>query len=246
MEEREVSDEFTFFYWPGILGRGEFVRLVLEGAGVQYRDIGREEGMAAVVEGAGIGGTRTANAPFAPPYLRHGDTVVFQTANICAYLGLRLDLAPETEKDRHFALGVALTVEDFVREIHDTHHPIAVSKYYEDQKPEAMLRAEDFRSNRMPTFLQYFETLIETNPSQSEWLGGEELTYCDLSLFQVVEGLRYAFPNALLGLVGDIERTTELVERVRNHERIAAYLESDRRLPFNQDGIFRHYPELDI
>jgi glutathione S-transferase len=36
-----------------------------------------------------------------------------------------------------------------------------------------------------------------------------------------------------------------LAERAAGQPRIAAYLASPRRLAFNNDGVFRHYPELD-
>ena len=236
---------YTLFYWPGIPGRGEFVRLALEAAGVTYRDVGREAGFEAVGEFAGVTGAALPFMPFAPPYLMADDLIVFQTANICAFIGERHGLAPDDEQGRRFALGLAMTLEDFTREAHDTHHPIAVSEDYAAQKPEALRRAEDFRTNRMGVFLDYFEAVLGANPRQSGWLVGAVPSYCDLSLFHVVEGLRYAFPRAMARAEAECPRVAALATRVAEQDRVSAYLSSDRRLPFNEKGIFRHYPELD-
>jgi glutathione S-transferase len=244
-DERTPGDVYELYYWPGIPGRGEYVRLVLEAAGVAYRDIGREAGFEQVAELAGFAGAAAPDSPFAPPYLKLGSLMVFQTANVCAFVAERHGLAPVTEAGRWFARGVALTLEDLCREVHDTHHPIAVDLYYEDQKPEALRRAEDFHQNRLPTFLRYFDNLIKANPDPGGWLVGAGMSYCDLALFQTVAGLRYAFPRAMAGTTRQAPAVAALVEQVREDERISAYLASDRRVPFNEQGIFRHYPELD-
>jgi len=159
-------------------------------------------------------------------------------------LGDKHGLAPDGELDRLWVNQLQLTIADFVVEIHDTHHPVGVTLYYEDQKAEAARRAALFREHRLPKFLGYFERVLADNPD-SGWLAGDRLTYADLSLFQVVEGLRYAFPEATARVERDTPRASLLRERVAGLPKIAAYLASDRRIPFNTDGIFRHYPELD-
>lgn len=240
-----MTDMYELYYWPGIPGRGEFVRLALEAAGVSYRDVGRQKGADAVAAFAGATGGSGLFLPYAPPYLKADGLVVSQTANICDFIGGRHGLAPGDEQGRRFALGLAMTIEDFTREAHDTHHPISAHLYYEDQKAEALRCAEAFRERRLPGFLNYFERVIEANPTGANWLAGDVLSYCDLSLFQLVEGLRYAFPKAMAAQAKNCARLLAAVESVADHPPIATYLKSSRRQSFNQDGIFRHYPELD-
>jgi len=233
------------FYWPTIQGRGEFVRLLLEEAGADYVDVARTKGgmaaMMRILEGKGRGAL-----PFAPPFVKVGDVIVSQTANVLAYLAPTLGLVPDDEALRAEASQIQLTIADFVGEIHDTHHPIAGSLYYEDQKKEAKRRARDFVKERMPKYLAWLEDVLARNEnSKGRWLVGRELTYVDLSAFQVVEGLRFAFPNAMARMERRISRLVALRDRVAKRPRIAAYLGSKRRLPFNQEGIFRSYPELD-
>lgn len=236
---------YELYYWPTIQGRGEFVRLALEQAGADYVDVGRdgERGMRALLKGLEDQGV--PHPPFAPPYLKDGDVVVAQTAAILLYLGPRLGLAPEDEAGRLWVHQIQLTLADLVAEAHDTHHPVAVDLYYEDQKPEAARRAEGFRRERIPKFLGWLEAVLARNPAASGWLVGDQVTYADLSAFQVVEGLRYAFPRAAAAALRTAPRLGDLAERVRTLPNIAAYLASDRRIPFNQEGIFRRYPELD-
>jgi glutathione S-transferase len=183
--------------------------------------------------------------PFAPPFLKAGKLVLAQTANILFYLGPRLDLAPRNDADRLRAHQLQLTIADWVAEAHDTHHPIAGSLYYEDQKREAKRRAKDFTAERMPKYVGYFEGILRHNPKRSEYLFGRKCSYVDLSLFQMIEGLRYAFPRAMQRLEKKHSRVVALRDQVAARPRLAAYLSSTRRIPFNQDGIFRHYPELD-
>jgi len=233
------------FYWPTIQGRGEFVRLLLEEAGADYVDVARTKGgmaaMMRILEGKGRGAL-----PFAPPFVKVDDVIVSQTANVLAYLAPTLGLVPDDEALRAEASQIQLTIADFVGEIHDTHHPIAGSLYYEDQKKEAKRRARDFVKERMPKYLAWLEDVLALNEkSKGRWLVGRELTYVDLSAFQVVEGLRFAFPNAMARMERRISRLVALRDRVAKRPRIAAYLGSKRRLPFNQEGIFRSYPELD-
>jgi glutathione S-transferase len=233
------------YYWPTIQGRGEFVRLLLEEAGAEYVDVARTKGgMTAMMRF--LEGDEPGALPFAAPFVRVGGVVVAQTANILAYLAPRFGLVPDDETRQAEASQIQLTIADLVGETHDTHHPIAGSLYYEDQKREAKRRAQDFVKARLPRYLGWLEDVLARNAkSAGGWLVGPDLTYVDLSAFQVIEGLRYAFPNAMARLERKIPRLVALHDRVAERPRIAAYLESKRRLPFNQEGIFRRYPELD-
>lgn len=237
---------YELYYWPGIQGRGEFVRLALEQAGADYVDVARAPkhgGMRALLRL--LEDETAARRPFAPPFLRDGERVIAQTAAILLYLGPRLGLAPDDEAGRLWVHQLQLTAVDFLVEIHDTHHPIASGLYYEDQKPEAARRARDFREQRLPKYLDYFEAVLAANPDGDAHLAGSALSYADLTLFQIQAGLRYAFPKAMLRIGEDYPRLAALHARVAELPRIAAYLASTRRLPFSKDGIFRHYPELD-
>jgi glutathione S-transferase len=233
---------YELYYWAGIQGRGEFVRLALEEAGADYVDVAREAGgeaaMLRLLDGADV-----EHPPFAPPYLKAGELLIGQTANILLYLGQHQNLAPTDEAGRLWANQLQLTIADLVDEVHDTHHPIASSLYYEDQRPEAKRRTEDFLKSRAPKYLGYFEKVLTRNKAGSDYLVGANLTYPDLSLFQVVAGLRYAFPRAMAVLEPKYKRVVALHDRVAARPRIAAYLASDRRIAFNEHGIFRHYPE---
>jgi glutathione S-transferase len=244
--EGEMQHRYALYYWPEIPGRGEFVRLVLEEAGAQYRDVGRlpeSEGGGTRAVLAFYEGRNAGHPVFAPPVLVHGDAVIAQTAAICHYLGRRHDLAPGDEVGDAQALELQLTIADLVVEVHDTHHPISSALYYEDQRTEAKKRSQHFVGERLPRFLRYFERVLERGGG--EVLVGPRLTHADLSLFQALEGLAYAFPRALTRATAGTPRVLALRERVRSRPRIAAYLASPRRMPFNQQGIFRRYPELD-
>ena len=237
---------YELYYWPTIQGRGEFVRLALEAAGADYVDVARHPrshggGVAAMMKLMGEG----ARPPFAPPFLRAGDLLIGQTANILAFLGPRHGLVPDTEADRLWAQQLQLTVTDLVAEVHDTHHPIAGSLYYDDQRPEAKRRADVFRAERAAKFLGYFERVLARNPAGPAHLVGDALSYPDLGLFQIVAGLRYAFPRATARLAPAVPQVMALHDRVAALPRVAAYLASPRRIAFNADGIFRCYPELD-
>lgn len=231
---------YELYYWPGLQGRGEFVRLALEDAGAAYTDVARERGSEVIQ--AFVDGEHDGALPFAPPFLKAGRQVIAQTANILHYLGPALELVPNSEPGRLHALQLQLTIADVVAEVHDGHHPIASGLYYKEQKSEAKRRSEDLRKNRLPKFFGHFEQVLER-------AGGvhplREHSYVDLSLFQLVSGLEYAFPNAMRRLSSDYPRLMALRERVAQRPNIAAYLDSERRLAFNTDGIFRHYPELD-
>ena len=236
---------YELYYWAGIQGRGEFVRLALEEADAEYADVARRPGGEQAMTRL-LASDRSGRMPFAPPFLKAEDLVIAQTANILFYLGARHGLAPSDEVGRLWAHQLQLTIADFVDEIHDTHHPIASSLYYEDQLREAKARATDFVKSRAPKYLGYFERILEHNPASQEHLVGAELTYPDLSLFQIVAGLRYAFPRMMARLEPGHVRIVGVHDRVAARSRIAAYLASERRIPFNQHGIFRHYPELDV
>lgn len=237
---------YELYYWDGVQGRGEFVRLALEEAGAKYVDKCRSStGTQAMMEFL-KGSHGHDQTPFAPPFLKDGELVVSHVANILLYLGPKLGLAPDDEKSRLIANGLQLTIADFVSEVHDTHHPINSGDYYEDQKTEAKARSAAFIKDRIPKFLGYFERLLSDNPSNDSFIVGNGLTYVDLSLFQVMEGLHYAFPNAMKAAEGDYPLLSALRENIAKRPTIAAYLKSDRRLPFSESGIFRHYPELDL
>jgi glutathione S-transferase len=233
---------YQLFYWPGIQGRGEFVRLALEDAGAAYDDVARTSGgmneMLAMMNGA-----RDKRPPFAPPFLKAGKLVIAQAANILFYLGPRLKLAPSDEAGRLWLHQLQLTVTDLVKEIHDTHHPIAGGLYYEDQKAEAKKYARYVLKDRVPKYLGYFESVLKK--SGGPYTLGRKFTYIDLSLFQLVAGLRYAFPSAMARIERKAPGVIEVHGRAIARPRPAAYLASKRRLAFNEMGIFRHYPELD-
>jgi glutathione S-transferase len=232
---------YELYYWPGIQGRGEYVRLALEEAGADYADVARgERGMAAMMR---MMEARSGTPPFAPPFLKAGKLVIGQTANILLYLGSRHGLAPKPEAGRLWVHQLQLTVTDLVLEIHDTHHPLGPSLYYEDQRAPAKKRSAEFWNERVPKYLGYFERLLKG--SGGAWLTGRRLSYVDLSLFQIVEGLRYAFPKRMKAFQRSTPGLIDLHDRVAARPNIKAYLASDRRIAFNEDGIFRHYKELD-
>ena len=237
---------YELYYWPTIQGRGEFVRLALEQAGAPYVDVAREtgpgQGTDALLALLDEGG---AHPPFAPPILRDGEVLVAQTAAILLYLGPKLGLTPKDEPARLWTHQIQLTLADLVAEAHETHHPVGVGLYYEDQQPEAARRAAEFRRERIPKFLEWLETVLVRNSAGSGGLVGADLSYADLSAFQVVEGLRYAFPAATRDALARTPRLAALAARVRELPNIAAYLASPRRIACNEDDIFRHYPELD-
>ena len=233
---------YELFYWPDIQGRGEFVRLALEEAGVDYIDVARQDLQSMLDLMSDPDATRP---PFAPPFLRAGRQVIAQTANILHFLGPRLGLAPDSEPARLWLHQLQLTVEDLVVDVHDTHHPAGAGLYYEDQRREARRRAAWFREERAPELLGYFETVLARNTAGRGYMVGRAITYLDLSLFQVVAGLRYAFPRLMGRLEPALPRLMALHDRVAARPAIAQYLASERRIAFNEDGIFRHYPELD-
>jgi glutathione S-transferase len=239
---------YELFYWDGLQGRGEFVRLALEESGADYIEVAR----APDKEGLGTGAMMDVmksksepHPPFAPPFLKDGDLVVAQTANILMYLGPKLGLAPKDENLRYVVNGLQLTIADMVTEAHDTHHPLASGLYYEDQKDAAKVRAHDFIDNRIPKYMKYFERVLKQNPDGDAYLVGNALTYVDLSMFQLIDGLYYAFPLAMKHFGEHYPRLAALHDAVVVRPKLAAYLGSDRRIAHNEACIFRHYPELD-
>ncbi len=231
---------YQLFYWSGLQGRGEFVRLALEDAGASYQDVAREQGDDALAPY--LDGVHHGPLPFAPPFLKAGRLLIAQTANILQYLGPPLALVPASESRRLYAHQLQLTISDLVAEVHDSHHPIASSLYYEDQREEALRRAAVLRGQRLARFLDYFEQVLARGGGHHPL---REHTYVDLSLFQLMSGLEYAFPRAMQRIGRGLPLLRALQQRVAQRPRIASYLASPRRVPFNQDGIFRHYPELD-
>ena len=240
---------YELHYWPTIQGRGEFIRLALEAAGAPYVDVAR--GPEAAGQGTPallriLNNDQLVHPPFAPPFLRDGEVLLGQTAAILHYLGPQLKLVPRSEPLRAWTQQIQLTIDDLVAEAHDTHHPVGLGLYYEDQKPEALRRAREFCSERMPKFLNWFEAIITRNTAGTRHLVGGKLSYADLSLFQLIEGLRYAFPLASARVLAQTPTVMQLHGRVAAMPKVAAYLRSERRIPFNEQGIFRCYPELDL
>lgn len=238
----ETDEIYELYYWPTIPGRGEYVRIMFETAGAPYVDVARgANGMAAMMRF--LNGEHEGALPYAPPFLKLGSLVIAQSAVICQFLGPRLGLVPDDDRSRLAAHQIQLTIADLVGEAHDTHHPVGSGLYYEDQKEEAKRCAEQFRKHRIPKYLGWLESVLERNGG--DYLVGTELSYADLSAFHTLEGLRYAFPHAMKRNERELRLLPRLSARVADHPRLAAYLESDRRLAFNEQGIFRHYPELD-
>jgi glutathione S-transferase len=235
---------YELYYWPTIQGRGEFIRLALEEAGADYVDVARRPGKRGVPAMMKLmQDRRLARPPYAPPFLKAGNTIVAQTANVLLFLGPRLKLAPRDEAGRLWAHQLQLTISDLVVEIHDTHHPISSWLYFEEQRPAARRRSKDFWRYRVPKFLGYFERVLKSNGGR--FVVGRRLSYVDLSLFQIIEGLRYAFPKRMKRFERKIPDLISLHDRVAKRPRIAAYLASPRRIPFSQWGIYRYFKELD-
>jgi glutathione S-transferase len=241
--KREGSPmRYQLYYWPFIQGRGEYVRLALEDAGADYSDVARSgNGMNAMME---MMEARKGTPPFAPPFLKAGSLVIGQTANILLYLGSRHGLAPKAEPGKLWVHQLQLTIADFVLEVHDTHHPLGPSLYYEDQRAPAKKRTEEFWKERVPKYLGYFEGLLKE--STGAYVTGRRASYVDLSLFQLVEGLRYAFPRRMAAFEKEIPGLIGLRDRVAERPNVKAYLASERRIPFNEEGIFRRYKALDL
>jgi glutathione S-transferase len=240
-----TSDSYELYYWPGIQGRGEIIRLAFEEADTPYVDVARQPeshggGVKALMHF--LKGEAPGSLPFAPPVLKCGELVIFQTANIMQFLAPRLGLVPTDEASRIRANQLMLTIMDVLAEAHDVHHPIASSLYYEDQKAEALRTAPLFLRERVPKFLGYLERVL----ARDGHLVSAAVTYVDLAVFQLVAGLRYAFPKSMAAFEPRVPLLLALHDQIARRPRVAAYLASPRRIPFNEHGIFRHYPELDV
>ena len=240
---------YELYYWPTIQGRGEFIRLAFEEAGAPYVDVAR----LAEKKGGGVKAMlklmrdkRPGLSPFAPPFIRVDGELIAQTANILHFLGPRLGLVPKNDTRQTEALQLMLTIADFALEAHDTHHPLGPTLYYEDQKSESKRRSAEFIKERIPKFLGYFERALSHSGGKKKYMLGSSLSYVDLGIFQLMSGLDYAFPKAMARIAPQIGGLRELSARVSERPRIAQYLASNRRIPFNESGLFRRYPELDV
>lgn len=246
-ETEEIAMTYELYYWPSIQGRGETVRLALEESGAGYVDVARgdpENGHGVPALMRFLESEIAERPPYAPPFLKDGDLVIAQSSNILMYLGERHNIAPQDAAGRYWANQLQMTLADFLDEGHDAHHPLGGAFYYEDQQPEAKRRSAAFIELRIPKYMSYFEKILQR--SGGNFLLGEIVTYPDLSLFQVVSGVRYAFPNAMAAIKDDYPCINRLCDSIAERPRISDYLASDRRIPFNESGIFRYYPELDL
>ena len=234
---------YELYYWPTIQGRGEFVRLALAEADADYVDVVRRGKSGVPKMQKLMQGTALKTPPFAPPFLKSGDLVISHVANILQFLGARHGLAPKADAQRYWLHGLQLTITDFVSEVHDTHHPLGPTLYYEDQRPAAKRRTDEFWKLRVPKYLGYFERIVKRNGGP--FVQGSRISYVDLSLFQLIEGLRYAFPKRMKRFEKSVPLLLSLRDRVAARPRIKAYLASDKRIAFNEHGIFRRYKGLD-
>jgi len=237
---------YELYYWPFIPGRGEPVRLTFAFGGVAYRDVAREA--PSPKEGAEIlvsfnEGERSEGHPFAPPYLivdEDGErTLHWQSAHLCDLVARREGLVDEANAS--YAASLVLTLADLMDEAHDTHHPLATGLYYEEQKDAAKVRAGYFWENRIPKYLGFFEH----HASDAGTLVGEATSHVDAIAWHVLEGLHYAFPKAMASYAGRWPKLEALRACVPQHPSLGAYIASDDRMAFNEQGIFRRYPELD-
>lgn len=239
---------YQLYYWPGIQGRAEFIRLALEEGGADYQDV------ALVPESKGGGvpailkmlqARSDPRPPFAVPVLRAGRRLIAQTPNILLFLGGPLKLAPADEAGRLWIQQLILTMLDLYVEIFHTHHPLGDGYAYEEQKAAARRRTRDFLKVRLPKFMTYFEHVLTCNRAHAPWIAGARLTYADLSMAQVLAGLNYAFPKATGRALRKRPRLARLQDAVFARPRIARYLRSGRRVPFSNEDLVRHYPSLD-
>ena len=233
---------YELYYHAANPGRGEFVRLALEEAGADYIDVAREPGGTEAMQRF-MQDPANKRPAFAPPFLKHGELTVGQTANILQYIGPKLGLAPDDEQRRLWAHQLQLTIADLVQAVQHTHHPIAHGLYYEDQKKEAIEYSKHFIAERLPKFFGHFERVLQANGG--EHMVGDRLSYVDLSIFQLIEGLRFSFPNAMLKAEPKYPGLTTLHDAIAARPKIAAYRASKRCMAFNDRGVFRHLPDLD-
>jgi len=239
---------YELYYWPGIQGRAEFIRLALEEGGARYRDIAllpAAQGGGVPAVGKMLRARGSRRPPFAVPVLRAGRHLIAQTPNILLYLGARLRLAPSEAAGKLWTHQLQLTILDCYLEVFHTHHPLGDGYAYEEQKAAARRCTKVFLSVRLPKFLGYFERVLELNRARAPWLVGARLTYADLSMAQLLAGLRYAFPRASARALRRRPRLCALHDAAFARPRIARYLASGRRVAFNNEDLFRRYPELD-
>ena len=212
------------------------MRLALEEAGADYVDVARR-------------GRQTRRAPAMMKLLESnpagaaalcaavpeaGKDISRRRRSFCSISAPRLSLAPRDEAGRLWAHQLQLTVTDLVVHIHDTHHPVSGWLYYEEQRPAAKRRTADFWRYRAPKFLGYFERVLQRNGGK--YMVGRRLTYVDLSLFQIVEGLRYAFPKRMKRFEKKVPLLIALHDRVAKRPRIAAYLVLETAHPVQPMG----------
>ncbi len=246
LPETQLKRTYRLYYWPMLPGRGEFIRLIFEDAGADYIDVGRlpED------EGGGISALRKkidnphrGFESFALPLLEYDDYLIAQLPNICLFLANEFNMIPG---GNHYfrANQLMLTICDIIDEIHNTHHPLSISMYYENQQEAAKKNALSFTTERLPKWLQYLEKTLIGNGEKH--LAGTQISYVDIALFQLIRGLDYAFPNHMQRYLPQIPKLIALKDRVGERPGICSYLSSERCIDFNNDGIFRAYPELDI
>jgi len=242
-----MSPTYRLYYWPNLPGRGEFIRLVLEQAGAKYVDIARQP----EAEGGGMPplmalryGQGEGQPAYAPPVLRAGDFWLAQTPAICDYLAAIHRLVPTEPQGRARALQVFLTIFDVLGEVHDTHHPISKARFYEDQKQAAKQNATSFLQDRLPNHMAYFDRVL--SQAGGAYLLGHTLTYVDLAMYQLLLGLKHAFPKGASQVLTQTPGLSALFDKVAAQPRVAAFKASDRSVAFSNDGIFRNYPELDL
>ncbi|KAK3723430.1 hypothetical protein LTR37_001682 [Vermiconidia calcicola] len=259
-KKQRTQPPYELLYHPGVPGRGEPIRLLLEAAGVPYNDIANQEKngydtvqkicMNKALE------SDNGNPPvFSPPALRVPGAgkdgkalVISQTPNILSYLGDRTGMAGD-EQEKYWVAQLALTALDLANEVHDSHHPIAVAKYYEEQKEESKGKSKDIRENRFPKFFSYFQRTLQGNKErggvEGKYMVGKQLTYADTTIWQVLDGCMFAFPKEMEARKEEFPDLLQgFYESVKSEKGLKEYLASDRRLEYSM-GIFRQYPELD-
>ncbi|MXO84844.1 glutathione S-transferase [Altererythrobacter aurantiacus] len=234
---------YDLWYWPSIQGRGEFVRLFMAAAGIEWRDCAREKDAEALLDDMDERKEK-GFAPYAPPYLVDGDFAIAQVAHIVTWLSEKHDIGAADEADKLHLIQLQLDITDIVEEVHSVHHPVASSLYYDDQKDAAEQAAEKFREERIPKYFDHFEQALGVKDGGPFSLGST-WSHFDTSLFQLVEGLEYAFPRRMAAIKDDYPMIFACRDAVALIDGLAAYVASEDRIPFNEDGIFRHYPELD-
>lgn len=233
---------YQLWYWPDIPGRGEFIRLPMEAAGIAYSEPARTaaDGLAAV---AAYLETLDQQPAFAVPLLDTGSEQIAQTPNILAFLGEEHGIGPAGAAQRRYLNQLQIDMADFAEEMHSTHHPVSAYLYYEDQKAEAARVAEAFRTDRVGKYLAHFERAART--SDGDWLVGDEWSCGDTSMAQLLDGLCYAFPRRMAILAPEFRKLQTIRRKISALAGIVSYRQSSRWQAFNQEGLLRHYPEHD-